>query len=351
MRGPAPTYLRDVAPEALVTLATIALVGCALGLCGVDGGVIQLVVLTLLLGEVIRLVLGYLRRRPVLCALWRLGEDGGEGPGAASRARELGPMHTGEGRLLARALDAVVLDGHDELVRARRDAAEYRDYIELWGHEIKTPLAAIALMGANHPGELWDLVAPEVDRIGRNVDQALFLARSYGVARDYLVRPVALVEVVRAAVRDRMRLLMEADAAISLRDLDVTVHTDTKWMVFILTQLIDNAVKYVRPGERPSLTFSARLEEEGGARERVVLCLTDQGLGIPAHDLGRVFDKGFVGERGRAPGQVRSTGMGLHLVRTLCTRMGLGVAIDSDGASWTSVSIIFPRDVREGGAL
>lgn len=341
-----PGYLKDQLPELVISLLAILLVGETLGLCGIHGGVVQLTVATLLFAETLRFLVSFGRRRRFLLDMAAIAARSREGEGARVAAGALAPTHLAEGALVEAALAAVEGENRAALTAARDDGAAYRDFIELWSHEVKTPLAAATLMVADHPGELARDLAPELELIGHYVDQALFFARSYGVSQDYLVRPVDLEVLVRDAVKDRMRLLMGVDASLELVDLHRTVYTDAKWMGFVLGQLIDNAAKYARPGVQPTLTFSATTEEGGSAQERVMLRVRDNGIGIPAHDLDRVFDKGFVGENGRDVSRARSTGIGLYLVRTLCAKMGLQVEVRSDGATWTCVSIAFPREAR-----
>ena len=88
----------------------------------------------------------------------------------------------------------------------------------------------------------------------------------------------------------------------------------------------------------------AERRDTGLGAWETALCVEDGGIGIPACDLGRVFDRGFTGENGRR--YARSTGMGLYLVRELCAKMGLAARIESEEGVWTRVSIVFPASVR-----
>ena len=120
---------------------------------------------------------------------------------------------------------------------------------------------------------------------------------------------------------------------------DETVFADAKWLAFVIGQIVVNAAKY---GAR-TIRFSARVEGRG-ADGRTVLEIADDGCGIPAADVPRVFDRGFTGENGRAQGS--STGMGLYLVAQLCEKMGLGVGLASEEGAGTRVMIAFPHDRR-----
>jgi len=105
------------------------------------------------------------------------------------------------------------------------------------------------------------------------------------------------------------------------------VHTDPKWLEFILQQLMDNSMKY---GAR-TLIF----EFTGHT-----LTVKDDGVGIPQSDLPRIFEYGFTGENGRKI--AKSTGIGLYLCKKLCDKLGLEIiATSTEG---TSIAITFPEN-------
>ncbi|WBY65073.1 ATP-binding protein [Thermocaproicibacter melissae] len=105
-------------------------------------------------------------------------------------------------------------------------------------------------------------------------------------------------------------------------------------MEFILTQLLNNSVKYRR--KDPVVRFSGI-----GRKNSVTLTVTDNGIGIPQKDLPRIFDKGFTGDNGRLT-SAKSTGLGLYLCKQLCDKMGLSISVDSEEGSGTVISIVFP---------
>lgn len=122
---------------------------------------------------------------------------------------------------------------------------------------------------------------------------------------------------------------------VSLAGLEETVFTDRKWLEFILAQILTNAVKYRSAGEAV-----ARIWAEASG-DGVRLCIDDNGIGIPAADLGRVFEKGFTGANGRR--YERSTGVGLYLARKLCVALGHRISVESEVGSFTRVSLFFPK--------
>lgn len=244
-----------------------------------------------------------------------------------------------EGRITYEAAQRLAQLSAEETATLRDDAAAYRRYVELWIHEIKTPIAAINLMLANHPGPESAKVARELERIEAQVDQALYYARSTSVERDYAIREINLAAVAREACKRHSRFLIEKSCIPSFDIPDkMTVLADEPWLVFILGQVVVNAAKY----DAATLTFTAREEETGTSRGRTVLEVRDDGCGIPATDVPRVFERGFTGEVGRAHGS--ATGMGLYLIANLCASMGLHVGLASEEGTGTRVILTFPHN-------
>lgn len=291
----------------------------------------------------VALGIGYVRRRRFYAELARIVED----LDRMYFASELvdAPDFL-EGRLAHEALEAVGKAAADDVSFHRQQAESYRDYIELWIHEIKTPIAAAHLMAADLHGETASKLKAELDRIESYVEQALFYARSTSLARDYAIREIGLADAVRTACKKNARYLIERGAVPSVEvGEDVTVFADASWLAFILGQIVVNAAKYGAAVVR----FSAREEDAGTSAARTVLEVADDGQGIPAADVPRVFDRGFTGRNGRAQGS--ATGMGLYLVAMLCQKMGLGVGLASEEGAGTRVMLAFPHDRRRKDAL
>ena len=118
-----------------------------------------------------------------------------------------------------------------------------------------------------------------------------------------------------------------------MHDLDVSVRTDSKWMEFIINQIVVNSIKYVE--DNPLIEIYSTSDKES-----VSLIIRDNGIGISAKDLPRVFEKGFTGENGRS--KYNSTGMGLYLVKKLCLALGNNVLTTSTEGEGTTVKIVFP---------
>mgnify|MGYP000987948929 CR=1 FL=1 len=239
-----------------------------------------------------------------------------------------------EGQLFCDALRESEKSMNDEVAAYRRESQEYREYIETWVHEIKTPISSSRLILENNPGEVSFSLGEEIDRIEDFVEQALFYSRSESLEKDYLIRKTTLHQLVGSALKKHAGLLIGAKTAVRAEGLDRTVFTDMKWTDFILGQLIANSVKY-RSGP---LKISFAGKDRGDSSE---LTVADNGIGIPEQDLPRVFDKGFTGENGRRG--AKSTGMGLYLCKKLCCKMGIGISVFSAPGAGTAVTLVFPK--------
>ncbi|MCI8676806.1 MAG: HAMP domain-containing histidine kinase [Lawsonibacter sp.] len=216
---------------------------------------------------------------------------------------------------------------------ARAAQREYREYVEGWVHEIKTPITAARLICQKLDGDTRRRLICELDQVQAHVERALFYARAESPERDCVIRQTQLSQLVAQAVGEHRALLIQSGVRVETDGLDRSVYTDGKWAAFILGQLLQNAARY--RGPEPVVTISAR-----PLGKQVQLTVADNGLGIPAQELPRVFDRGFTGSNGRARGG--STGIGLYLCKKLAVFLELGLEVTSEEGRGTTVTLTFP---------
>lgn len=219
----------------------------------------------------------------------------------------------------------------EKIAETSRERQEYKEYIEQWVHEIKTPITAMKLLCENHRSAFTKEFLPELEKTNRFTEQALYYARSEHTEKDYLVREIRLSDVVHQAIADNKYLLLQNGVRLETDDVDEVVYTDEKWVRFILNQLIVNAVKY--RNQQPLIRFCIRRQQN-----QVVLSVEDNGIGIAESDISRIFEKGFTGENGRLRKQ--STGIGLYLCKRLCDKLGIGISVKSSECG-TAISLFF----------
>lgn len=223
----------------------------------------------------------------------------------------------------------------EEMKRYKNMQADYREYIELWVHEIKTPISSSKLIVQNNASDAVKSIGEELDTIESYVEQALFYARSNTVENDYMIKEITLEKPVFNALKRDSALLIRQGVSISLGDLDFPVFSDAKWLEFILHQLLINAIKYAK---ETAATISISAEEKENC---CILTVSDNGMGITENDLPRIFEKGFTGTNGRLKG--KSTGMGLYISKKLCEKLGLTIGAESVYGDHTTICIVFPK--------
>ena len=215
---------------------------------------------------------------------------------------------------------------------------DYKEYIELWIHEVKIPIAASKMIIENNKNEVTKSIDEELDKVENYTEQALFYARSNAVEKDYIINKTNLKEIVNGAILKNKTTLLNEKVSIELSNLkEEEVYTDSKWAVFIVNQIIQNAIKYSKK-ENKKIEISSQEKND-----KVILYIKDNGIGIKKGEITRVFERGFTGENGRIIGQ-KSTGIGLYLCKKLCDRLGLGIELNSEKDKGTEVRIIFPKN-------
>ena len=240
-----------------------------------------------------------------------------------------------DARILKDILRSATKAMNDEISVYEIKNREYREYIESWIHEIKTPISGITLACTNHRNDITRNISEEVQKIEYYVEQALYYARSTNLERDYRIEKINLNTIIKNSIKKYSKQLISSGANIIFKELNYDVYTDSKWMEFILGQVISNSIKYRK--DNFSLTLEA-IEN----KNNIMLSIKDNGIGIPAKDIKRVFHKGFTGENGRRYG--KSTGIGLYLCKELCEKMHLGIEIESEELEGTTIKFIFPKD-------
>lgn len=330
------TYLRSHAGFAFGAVALVAVVAGIMAVTGSNASAIALVSFCEALFASAALAAGFLRDREFYQQL-DLFCDSPEN--ARYLSSILDEPRTLEGSVAYRALAVQGKAASDELATRSRDMKEYRDYIELWVHEAKTPIASAQLALSNLHGPEINKVRGDLDRIESRVEQALYYARSATLSEDFSIEELNLAALARKACRQRSRTLVGAGVSLEFAiDEALEVLADAKWTDFIIGQVLENSAKY---GAK-TIWFKSTVKDAGTKNGCIELAIDDDGDGIPAADVPRVFDRGFTGSRGRT--HHKATGMGLYLAAVACERMGLGLRVSSEEGTGTTITLTFPLD-------
>ena len=241
-----------------------------------------------------------------------------------------------EGKILKKTIQETGKSMLENVNSYKQLQEDYKEYIELWIHEIKIPIATSKLIIENNKNEITKSIDEELDEIENYTEQALFYARSNTVNKDYVVTKSNLKEIVNGAILKSKRALLSNKISIELNDLEKEVFTDSKWATFIINQIIQNSIKYSKKEDKKIQLYAK------SNNENIILYIKDNGIGIKKGDITRVFEKGFTGENGRIINK-KSTGIGLYLCQKLCNKLGLGIELNSEKDIGTEVRIIFPK--------
>ena len=219
----------------------------------------------------------------------------------------------------------------------RRREKDASDFYTMWVHQIKTPIAALQVL-LQTDAENVSGMKGELFKIERYVDVVLNYLRMDDMNSDLLLKHYSLDSMVKQAVKKYTLLFIQSKLSLKLEDLDEKVLTDEKWTVFVLEQILSNALKYTKKG---GIRIYARAGEEKGVTV-TKLTIEDTGIGICAEDLPRIYDRAFTGYNGRD--DKKASGLGLYLCKTILRKVGHDIAIESEQGQGTAVTITFYED-------
>ena len=239
-----------------------------------------------------------------------------------------------DGKVLYSIIEQTDKSMNDEISKLKLNISQYKEYIELWVHEVKTPIAACMLLIENNSSPVTESIEEEIRKIEDYIEQALFYARSNTMEKDYIIKKISLVNCINNSVKKNLNQLIANRIKINITDVEETVYSDSKWLEFILNQIISNSIKY-RKSNNSEIKFYSRKDNKN-----IILIIEDNGIGMDEKDVLKAFDKGYTGTNGRK--FTKSTGIGLYLCKKLCEKLGLKIKLESTLDEGTKVSILFP---------
>ena len=330
------SYLKDRSYSVLFfTLLSLCVFGFLLFL-DIPPAIAVMTILIFLIAYLFTLFLDYLRRKDFYEQIKETMEDMEDKTFLTEVVKEPGFY---EGRLMYQLIAEEEKYFNNKISDQELELLEYKEYVEMWAHEVKTPIAVYRLMRDNSREGLIQDLEEQMNAIEGYVEQMLFYAKAGSLERDYSIRPIELKKLVANALRKCAKLMVEEKVRPELSNLQFTVMVDTKWMEFVLGQVMTNAVKYRAKDRKAVIRFSACEKNK-----KVVLTIEDNGVGIPEKDVNKVFQKGFTGENGRKYG--RSTGMGLYICKSLCDKMGIELFLTSKEGENTVIKMVIPMEAE-----
>ena len=250
----------------------------------------------------------------------------------------VGDTSFSDGRVLKEILEEASKSMTEHVNEFKLLKEDYKEYIEFWIHEIKIPIATSKMIVENNKNEITKNIDEELDKIEDYTEQALFYARSNTANKDYIIKKINLEKIVNNVIMRNKSEFIQEKISLDIHDVDIEVGTDSKWVIFILNQIIHNSIKYKKQNETLQIEIFAKKN-----KENICLCIKDNGIGIRKGEITRVFDKGFTGSNGRILNK-KSTGIGLYLCKKLCDKLGLAIELNSEENIGTEVKLVFPQN-------
>lgn len=201
------------------------------------------------------------------------------------------------------------------------------EYYTIWAHQIKTPIASMRLNLQNEDSQLSRGLSEDLFRIEQYVEMVLCYLRLDSQASDYVIREYELDGIIKQAIKRLASQFIRKKIRLCYEPLSIKVITDEKWLLFVIEQVLSNALKYTR--EEGTVTI--RMEEPQ------TLCICDTGIGIAPEDLPRIFEKGYTGYNGRS--DKKASGIGLYLSKRICANLGHSISANSSLDSGTVIRI------------
>ena len=238
----------------------------------------------------------------------------------------------------------------DQINQYKFKFEDFKEYLELWVHEVKLPISALRLSLTQTKFQNNPSLFLELDRLDDYVNQILYLVRSEHVEKDYQISESNLSEIIKRVALKNQNAIIDGHIDFEVKNVNKIVETDPKWLEFILNQILANSIKY-RKKKSPKIQIYT---EE--TPKSVILHIYDNGIGIPSSDQSRIFQKAFTGHNGRlfdfdqqklslmAETSNKSTGMGLYIVKKLIEKLGHRISVSSIECQYTDIMIAFAKN-------
>jgi len=229
-----------------------------------------------------------------------------------------------EGEILYQGLYETHKSMIENVHEKEHEIEDFKDYIEMWIHEVKLPISSLTLLCHNHKEKINKSFIDQIRRLDNYIDQVLYY--------------VGLDKVISGVLLKNKDDLLENKIDIEVNAAEESfAYTDQKWLDFILNQIINNSIKYKKTNANSIIKINVLKNNN-----KTILSIYDNGIGITKEDIPNVFKKSFTGTNGQ--NRTKSTGMGLYIANKLCQKLGHILEITSKQGNYTEVRIIFGKN-------
>ena len=326
-------YLKDNLINIIIYIATVVLLALILVAFKVPNQAIIIIQIVLVFSSLVILLNNYFRKNKFHKQFCRNLEKLDK---KYLVLETLPEPNTYEEKIMVDSLYEINKSMLENINEYQKNINEFKEFVEIWIHEVKIPISSMVLKCHNNKEKYDKSFLSLIRRLDNNVDEILYYVRSENTEKDFAISQVDLKEVVRNVSIKNKDDLLENNVSFETYLKALNVNTDKKWLEFILNQIINNSIKYKKDED------SVIKIESSENKDKVILEIYDNGIGVPAQDLKRVFDKSFTGTNGR--NKVKSTGMGLYIIKNLCNKLGHNIYIQSEENKYTKVILEFGKN-------
>lgn len=327
-------YLKDKITIIIITIISIILITLLDIAFKVPEGLIIVTIVLLLLTLIIALLISYFQKRPFYNTIITNTKNLDK---KYLVLETLPKPATYEEELIYNTLYDINKSMIENVSSYINSTKDFKDYIEMWIHEVKIPISSLILMTHNHKNQAPKEYTEEIRRLDNYIDQILYYVRSNYTSEDFIFKKVKLEKIISSVALKNKDDLLENKIDLIVDIKNTEVYTDTKWLEFILNQIINNSIKYKKDISNSYIQIKTHEDSS-----QITLSIKDNGIGIPKSDIPNVFKKSFTGTNGRD--KIKSTGMGLYIAKKLCTKLGHKIEIESEEKEYTIVKIIFGKN-------
>lgn len=241
-----------------------------------------------------------------------------------------------DGKIFYDALYKIDKSMMENINNYRNETEDFKEYVEMWIHEIKIPIAGLMLMYHNNKTVNKNFL-DQLNSLDNLTDQILYYVRSNYAEKDFLIKEASMDKIINEVLLKNKDSILENHIDVTVDVKNIKVLTDSKWLVFILNQIINNSIKYCDNNRKSYIMFYIEDNEK-----ETTLHIKDNGIGVNASDLKHVFDKSFTGENGRK--MRNSTGFGLYISKKLIEKLGHKISATSEENKYFEIAITFGKN-------
>ena len=241
-----------------------------------------------------------------------------------------------DGKVFYDALYKIDKSMMENINNYRNETEDFKEYVEMWIHEIKIPIAGLILMYHNNKTVNKNFL-DQLNSLDNLTDQILYYVRSNYAEKDFLIKEASMDKIINEVLLKNKDSILENHIDVTVDVKNIKVLTDSKWLVFILNQIINNSIKYCDNNRKSYIMFYIEDNEK-----ETTLHIKDNGIGVNASDLKHVFDKSFTGENGRK--MRNSTGFGLYISKKLIEKLGHKISATSEENKYFEIAITFGKN-------